>query len=109
MTAYQMNLLGEPTIAGDLVDHLRHILENQPETRDSYKALQFAYWEQFQNLADYLGDIEALRRFYVEHAKSGKTIINWCRRLQRAYPHLAASPEVQRLRDTQSRRGPNVR
>lgn len=109
MTTYQLDLLGQPAIAGDIMHRIVYILEVYPETRDDYKTLIARYWLKFDGLQQLLDGPVTVQDFvhWIRTcATSPKTIQNRAMEIQRQRPDLAARPAVQRKRQQQAKAGP---
>ena len=105
--ATQSSFLGAPTVSGNLRDRIRYILEEHPDARDDYKLAIFIYWCEFDGLTDILGDrADAFREWFISDAVSPQTLRNRTQEVQNRHYGLDASPEVEALRQKQSKRGP---
>lgn len=109
-TPYQLDLLGQPAIGGDVVHRIIYLLEVYPETRDDYKTLIARYWYQFDGLQQILEGTPMSIKDFIHWirtcATSPKTIQNRAMEIQRQRPELAARPAVQRKRRQQAKAGP---
>lgn len=121
----QSSLLGDPpVVSGDVVDRIEALLVERPDLRDSYQALQAAYWAEFDGLgdalkrplaerigepaaADLVADlVVAFQQWFARHATSPKTIQNRAQEIQHREPALDARKDIRQWRDKQSRAGP---
>lgn len=100
--------------SGPLKDRIAWILEKHPEARDDHQLVHVLYWQYYDGLERVLNpvgdsDIEdPLERFkwwYMNKARSPKTIQNRCMEVQRERPHLAASKSAQKKRRRQATQG----
>ena len=104
--AMQYTLDGGIEVSGNVVDKMTAILEDDPAARTSYKRAIGSYWIQFDGLAHVLGDrADAFLDWLERHATSPKTLQNRCMEIQTERPDLEAPPEVERIRQRQSRAG----
>ena len=102
----QYDLFGNRHAAGDVIAKIRHLLETDEGTRDSYAELVGRYWLEFDGL-DLVIPVECHEAFlrWLSRATSWKTIQNRTMEIQRNAPDLDASPEVRELRQRQARQG----
>ena len=101
MTTYQFDLLGNKTVAGDIVDRVRHILKEHPGARNDYRVLVARYWLEFDGL-----DVDPDQFIqWIQTATSAKTIQNRGMEIQRENPELDSTPAVRKWRDNQAKAG----
>lgn len=67
---------------------VKTILENLPETRDSYKLLLLAYWGDFNNYNRHMSQGTTFRTWFLEYATEPSTIERACREVKEDFPAL---------------------
>ena len=103
----QRDLFGEVVFTGDTKDKIAHILEEYIDARDSYHAVMFYFWRDFDGLDGVLdpGALEDFRRWFVTKATSTKTLQNRAMECQRERSELDARADVRAWRDKQATAG----
>jgi len=88
---------------GTATDRVRHLLETDEGTRNSYAELVGRYWFQFDGLDEVLPAEyhDAFLRWLALEATSWKSIQNRALEIQRARDDLAPSPDVEKYRRVQ--------
>lgn len=95
-------------VVGNLEQKVESVLERYPGARESYRALMFHVWVEFDGLDDVLGDkLEAFGKWFMNHkrATSPKTVQNRGMEVQRRRPELDAKKSTRAWRDKQARGG----
>jgi hypothetical protein len=107
MRITQRSFIGETVDVGNVVDNVTYILEQYPDTRNSYKRLLVRYWLEFDGLDEILGPevCEAFLTWFTKRATSPKTLQNRVGEVQNARPDLEACPDVADWRLRQARAG----
>jgi hypothetical protein len=102
----QPDFFGSVSVAGSIADKVQAVLEDHPEARNDYMLAMFYFWVEFEGLEEVLGDrVEDFRDWWLK-ATSPKTLQNRCMEIQNRYHDLDADPQVERLRQAQSKAGP---
>jgi len=105
--AMQYNLFGGLEVAGNVVDKMTAVLEDDPASRASYKRAIGRYWLNFDGLTHVLGDkADTFLDWLERHATSPKTLQNRCMEIQNDRPDLEAPDEIEQLRQRQAKAGP---
>lgn len=108
MLATQIGLFGEDRVAGDIVAQIRHLLAQEPETRNHYGLLAVRLWRRFYGLDAAIGReaAEKLEEFVQRRGVPAmKTAQNRAMEIQHDYETLDASPGVREWRDRQAKAG----
>ena len=105
--AMQHDLFGGSEWTGDVIQKVRHLLQNDSGCRDSYAELVGVYWLEFDGLANVIPPEchEAFIRWLNNEATSWKTIQNRAEELQHRQPELDASAGIRARRERQATQG----